>query len=96
MAAGSGTLRRDVQIMNKRGLHARAAARFVRMAEQFNADVSVGKGDLAVSGTSIMGLMLLGAARGSWITLTASGAEAEAALSALAVLVEAGFHEDHP
>ncbi len=94
MAAGSGTLRRDVQIVNNRGLHARPAARFVRVAEQFSADVSVGKGDLTVSGTSIMGLMLLGAAKGSWIVLTASGAEAEAALGALAALVEAGFHED--
>ena len=93
MTAGSGTLRRDLRITNKRGLHARAAARFVRVAEQFSADINVVKGDLTVSGTSIMGLMLLGAAKGSWIVVTASGAEAEVALRALATLTEAGFDE---
>ncbi len=94
MAPASGRFRRDVQITNERGLHARAAARFVRVAEQFTADVRVAKGDLNVGGTSIMGLMLLGAAKGSWITLAASGAEAEAALDALEALVVAGFNED--
>ena len=85
---------RKVEILNKRGLHARAAAQFVRVAEQFDADITVAKGDLTVPGTSIMGLMLLGAAKGAWIEISGIGTEAEAAVAALAALVEAGFHED--
>ena len=86
-------LRRTVEIVNKRGLHARAAAQFVRMAEQFEAEVAVAKGDLVVPGTSIMGLMLLGAAKGTTIELRATGAEGPAALNALAALVARGFDE---
>ncbi len=89
-----GRATRRVQISNERGLHARAAARFVRVAEQFRADITVSKGDTRVPGTSIMGLMLLGAAKGAWIEIAASGVEAVAAVAALATLVEAGFHED--
>ncbi len=94
MGSHSGLASRKVQIANEKGLHARAAAQFVRVAEQFDAAVEVTKGELKVPGTSIMGLMLLGAAKGAWIEIMATGEEAEAAVAALAALVEAGFHED--
>ena len=84
---------RKVEIPNERGLHARAAAQFVRVAEQFDAEITVAKGELKVPGTSIMGLMMLGAARGALIEIAGTGEEAEAAVAALAALVEAGFHE---
>ena len=87
-------LTRTVEIVNSRGLHARAAARFVRMAETFDAAIIVEKDGTAVSGTSIMGLMMFAAAPGSRIAISASGAEAQAALEALAALVADGFGED--
>lgn len=83
-----------VTIVNQRGLHARAAARFVREAEQFDAEVEVSNGDTTVTGTSIMGLMMLAASPGSRIRLNASGREAESAIEALRLLVAAGFDED--
>ena len=86
--------RRSVAITNKRGLHARAAARFVRCAEQFDADVTVSKDGVSVPGTSIMGLMMLAAAPGCHIDIAAAGKEAEAALQALTALVENRFDED--
>lgn len=86
--------RREVTIVNRRGLHARAAARFVKVAEQFAADVQVAKDDMLVSATSIMGLMMLAAAAGSSLEITARGREAKAALEALAKLVASGFDED--
>jgi phosphocarrier protein HPr len=86
--------RREVTIVNRRGLHARAAARFVKVAEQFAADVQVVKDDMLVSGTSIMGLMMLAATAGSSLEITARGREAKAALDALAKLVASGFDED--
>jgi len=85
--------RRSVIVVNERGLHARAAAKFVRVAERFNAEVSVSKGDMTVSGGSIMGLMMLAAAQGSTLELRATGREAAAALDALAALVENHFDE---
>ena len=85
---------RRATIVNQRGLHARAAARFVREAERFDAVVEVSNGDTTVTGTSIMGLMMLAAGFGSEIRLAAHGAEAEAALDALARLVADGFDED--
>jgi phosphocarrier protein HPr len=88
-----GMLWRRVTIVNRRGLHARAAARFVRVAEQFHAEIAVAKDDMTVSGTSIMGLMMLAAAQGSTLELRTGGREAEAALEALAALVEKGFDE---
>jgi phosphocarrier protein HPr len=96
MTAGPGpeVWRREVTIVNRRGLHARAAARFVRVAEQFAADVQVIKDDMVASGTSIMGLMMLAATTGSKLEMTAAGREAEAALDALAKLVAGGFDED--
>jgi phosphocarrier protein len=86
-------LSRVVTICNKRGLHARAAARFVTLAEQFGASVDVLKDGQEISARSIMGLMMLGAARGADIELRAEGWDAKEALDALAALVEAGFDE---
>jgi len=91
--AEDGVVRRRVSIVNERGLHARAAAKFVQLAEQFAAEIVVAKDDIDVPGTSIMGLLLLAAARDCEIELRASGREAEAAISALAKLVAAGFDE---
>jgi phosphocarrier protein len=85
---------RRVTILNKRGLHARAAAKFVKLAAQFQAEVMVTKDGTAVSGRSIMGLMMLAASPGTELQLAASGADAEAALAALAALVAAKFDED--
>ncbi len=80
-------------IRNRRGLHARAAAKFVTLAEQFTAAIEVEANGQAVSAQSIMGLMMLGAGKGTAIELRATGADAADALAALAALVEAGFHE---
>ena len=85
---------RMVTIRNQRGLHARAAAKFVKLAGQFSAEVSVIKGDMVVTGTSIMGLMMLAATPGTELELRASGAEAESALSAVAALIDRRFDED--
>lgn len=86
-------LSRVVTICNMRGLHARAAAKFVALAEQFGASVDVVKDGQAVSARSIMGLMMLGAGQGTPIELRAEGWDAKEALEALAALVESGFHE---
>ncbi len=84
---------RIVAITNKRGLHARAAAKFVTLAERFGASVEVIRDGQTVSARSIMGLMMLGAGIGSKIELTAEGWDAREALDALAALVESGFNE---
>jgi phosphocarrier protein HPr len=91
---GSPPLGRQVTIVNRRGLHARASARFVKCAEGFDCEVTVIKDGQSVGGTSIMGLMTLAAAPGSTIELTAEGREAQAALDALAALIEGGFGEE--
>lgn len=83
----------EVTIVNRRGLHARAAAKFVKLAGSFDAQVQVAKNGTAVSGASIMGLMMLAAAPGTMLTLSAEGPAAEQALSALSALVAAGFDE---
>ena len=83
-----------VTIVNRRGLHARAAAKFVKVAEQFAADVEVVKDDMVVCGISIMGLMMLAAGLGAQLEIRARGREAEAALAALVALVERGFDEN--
>ena len=85
---------RNVTIVNQRGLHARASAKFVRMAEGFDAQVSVSRSDETVNATSIMGLMMLGAAAGTAITITANGRQAETALDALCALIADKFGED--
>ncbi|KDU97574.1 HPr family phosphocarrier protein [Komagataeibacter rhaeticus] len=87
-------LQADVKIVNRRGLHARAAARFVTVAEKFTADIDVTHVGMTVSGHSIMGLMMLGAARGETIGITARGPQGAPALAALVALVGAGFDED--
>jgi phosphocarrier protein HPr len=93
--AGSppATALRAATICNRKGLHARAAARFVKTACQFDAEVWVRKNGTEVSGRSIMGLMMLAAASGTVIELAASGRQAEAAVAALANLVECKFDE---
>src|SRR5436305_8082691 len=91
---GGALLRRTVTICNRRGLHARAAARFVKLVDQFDADITVAKNGTAVSGRSIMGLMMLAAGPGSSIELRGSGVEAERAIEALAALITGGFDEE--
>ena len=86
-------LRRSVVIPNSRGLHARAAAKLVSMAERYSACVNVVRNGETVPACSIMGLMMLGAALGDHITISASGDGAEEAVAALSELVEARFHE---
>ena len=85
---------RTVEVVNKRGLHARASAKFVNLAANLAAKVEVEKDGNRVCGTSIMGLMMLGAAMGDTITISAQGDGAEAAVDALAELVEAKFGEE--
>jgi phosphocarrier protein len=89
----ASVIRRTLTICNRRGLHARAAAKFVSMAERFGASVDVIKDGQDVSARSIMGLMMLGAGQGSCIELRAEGWDAKEALDALSALVEAGFDE---
>ena len=86
-------LTRDVEIINKKGLHARATAKFVQCADSFEADITVTRSGETVGGTSIMGILTLGAGIGSIITLTASGPQAEAAIEALIGLVNDRFGE---
>ncbi len=93
-AEGVAPLRRVVTICNRRGLHARAAARFVKLADQFDADITVAKNGTAVSGRSIMGLMMLAAGPGTTVELRDTGPDAERALAALADLVSCGFDEE--
>ena len=91
---GSATaISRCVTLVNKRGLHARAAAKFVTLAERFEASVEVIRDGQSVSARSIMGLMMLGAGKGAEIELRAEGWDAKEALDALAILVESGFDE---
>lgn len=92
--AGSATLlTRAVTVPNRRGLHARAAAKFVTIAERYGASVDVLHGGQSVSARSIMGLMMLGAGKGAQLVMQADGWDAKEALDALAALVESGFHE---
>lgn len=86
-------LTRLVTIPNKRGLHARAAAKFVMMAERFDSSIDVMRDGQSVSARSIMGLMMLGAAKGAELELRADGWDAKEALDALVALVESGFDE---
>jgi phosphocarrier protein len=84
---------RTVTICNKKGLHARASAKFVQMVEKFDADVRVTRSGESVGGTSIMGLMMLAAAPGTSITIEATGREAAGVVDALAALIETRFGE---
>jgi phosphocarrier protein len=85
---------RTVEIVNKRGLHARASAKFVKTASAYDAEVRVSKDGQTVDARSIMGLMMLAAGPGSAIEIEAEGADAEAAVAALEALVSAKFDED--
>jgi phosphocarrier protein HPr len=93
-AEGAQTIRRIVTVCNKRGLHARAAAKLVKLAGAFDADIRVTKNGSVVSGKSIMGLMMLAASIGSVIEIRATGREATEAVDAIAGLVTGGFDED--
>ena len=92
--APAAPLVRELMIVNKRGLHARAAAKFVQCAERFAATVQVSRDHTTVGGTSIMGLMMLAAGPGSSICVSVEGREAEAALAALVALVADRFGEE--
>jgi phosphocarrier protein len=85
---------RSVTVVNPLGMHARAAAKFVHLAGRFESRIRVGRHGREMDGKSIMGILLLAAAMGSTITITADGADEQAAVQALAALVEAGFGED--
>jgi phosphocarrier protein HPr len=94
-AAGSDrALAQQLTIVNRKGLHARASARFVRTAECFEAEIKVVRDGQAVNGNSIMGLMMLGAGPGSTILVQATGKQAREALDAITTLVNNGFDED--
>ena len=90
----AGAISKDLLIINKRGLHARASAKFVQLVEKFSAEVWVTRGGETVGGTSIMGLMMLSAGPGSTITVSAIGPDAEAVVTAITELVESKFNEE--
>ena len=87
---------RTVTVVNQLGMHARAAAKFVHLAGRFQARVRVARDAREMDGKSIMGILLLAAARGTIITISADGADEHDAVDALATLVESGFGEDAP
>ena len=93
-ANGGETARRIVTICNRRGLHARAAARFVKLAFEFQSEITVAKNGASVSGRSIMGLMMLAAGPGTEIEVLATGPDAARAVDALAALICGGFDEE--
>jgi phosphocarrier protein HPr len=88
------TLSKELAIINQRGLHARASAKFVKCAESFDANITVSKDGQTVPATSIMGLMMLAASIGTSVTVDASGPQAEQAMIALETLVADKFQED--
>jgi len=93
-STGEAPVVRVLEICNKRGLHARASAKFVQTVEKFDADVKVTRGHEVVGGTSIMGLMMLAAGPGTTITVEATGNQAAEVVDALAALVSGRFTED--
>lgn len=93
-AGSSGALSRTLPIVNKKGLHARATAKLVQCVERFESDITIGRCGEVVNGTSIMGILTLGAGKGSTITVTAQGQDAGQALDAIEQLVGARFGED--
>lgn len=84
----------DLEIVNRLGLHARAAARFVQVAQRFDSEIRLVRDDRTVNGKSIMGVMMLAAGRGARLTLQAEGSDCEDALDALRTLVAEGFGEN--
>ena len=91
---GSSSVRTTVRIQNRRGLHARAAAKFVKLAGQYDCEIEVRRNDTVVSGSSIMGLMMLAAGPGTTVELCADGPDAEPAAEALSALIARKFDED--
>jgi phosphocarrier protein HPr len=91
--SGDTCVIRVVEICNKKGLHARASAKFVQTVEKYDAEVKVKRGDEVVGGTSIMGLMMLAAGPGTTITIEATGKQASEVIEALAALVSGRFTE---
>lgn len=87
-------MKREVTIMNKLGLHARAAAKFVTLASRFDADIRILRGQREVNGKSIMGVMMLAAAQGARLEIRAAGADAEQALDSLEALIRQRFGEE--
>jgi phosphocarrier protein len=87
-------LSRSVTVANKLGLHARAAARFVHLASQFHSNVKVSRGAQTMDGKSIMGILLLAAATGTVLSVSADGEDERAAVDALCGFIETGFGED--
>ncbi len=94
MGSDGAAVSREIAITNRRGLHARASAKFVQTVERFDAEVRVSRAGETVGGTSIMGLMMLAAGPGTTILVEVEGAEASAALEALTDLVESRFGEE--
>ncbi len=88
------SLQKSFTIINRLGLHARAAAQLVQTANRFNSEVMVEKDDIEVNGKSIMGILLLAAPKGTEISLTVSGEDESEAMDALTILIEDGFGED--
>ncbi|WP_416896689.1 MAG: HPr family phosphocarrier protein [Minwuia sp.] len=93
-AGGEPVVRETLTICNEKGLHARAAAKFVSCAAAWRSDITVEKGGVAVGGDSIMGLMMLAAAKGCTIEVTAVGSDATDAVAALKTLVDGRFDEE--
>jgi phosphocarrier protein HPr len=89
-----GTLAKTLEIKNRLGLHARAAAQLVQVASRFDAEINIAKDGQLVNGKSILGLMMLAAAQGSLVEVTVSGPQAAAAMAAVEQLIEEKFHED--
>ena len=87
-------IEKSLTIVNRRGLHARASAKLVKLVETFDADVNVSKDGQTVGGTSIMGLMMLAASTGCSIHVSVAGTDAEAAIAAISELVQSGFGEE--
>jgi phosphocarrier protein len=94
MNDANGAISRILEIVNKKGLHARASAKFVQTVERYQADVKVTRGNETVGGTSIMGLMMLAAGPGTSITVEASGDDAAAVIEAISTLVGDRFGEE--
>jgi phosphocarrier protein len=94
LSSSPDPIQRNATIVNERGLHARAAAKFVKLVETFDAAITVERGGMSVGGLSIMGLMMFGAGPGTELQLTAAGPDAEAAMAALLDLIARGFDED--
>ncbi len=87
-------LNRNFTIINRLGLHARAAAQFVKTASQFSAEVTLAKDDIEVNGKSIMGILLLAAPKGTEVSVVVDGSDEEQAMNVIAALIEDGFGED--